>query len=555
MILTPVSLWEDFTDGLSTEAVSCEDRSENGIKYEYVNFYGRDTRSGRVLIYGVIASKQDNPSKSCVLILQDSDRAVDENLLAYFVKKGYTAMCVDYSGRRNGVEKYTKYPQDLSYADYANCKSNKNNVELSARETCWYEWTAVGVYARLFLTEKFATESIGLVGINDGGEIAWKLAYIADFSCAITINACGWRAYRDSSKFSAFDHDFSEADYKFIAGLDSQSYAPYVKCPMLMLCSTGEGDFNYDRAYDTFSRINPKYAPSSSIAYSLNCDTCIDANSEKDMFMFLDSNVKKRYVFMPKPVDVNIFMDDNQNLLACVKCDRSGIVEKCGAFVSEDSFDFSVRNWALAPLSKRVNPYECEYALNVYEKTSSVFIIAYASYSSGFTVWSKVAVKKIGGRFRNSRSKSKIIYCNNFGPECFTPEGCSSHSVGGVFLDGDEALPHVINICGLSGVYSKCGLKTKRIMCQQFKPDKESILKFDVCSENDTSVTVKLTTQNGGEEYIVTVYIIGGVWQSQIIEAKTFKNKFGTSLSNFTECESVSINAEGKFAINNLMWL
>ncbi|MGN1060649.1 MAG: hypothetical protein ACI4QN_02840 [Candidatus Coproplasma sp.] len=555
MILTPVSLWKDFSDGINTEEVSCESLMKDGIKYEYVSFYGRNTQKDRVLIYGVIASAESSPSKNCVLILQDADKDIDENLLAYFVNKGYTAMCVDYCGRREGVQKHTVFPEDVNYANWEACKYNLLKIEESAKETCWFEWTAVGVYARLFLTEKFATESVGLVGINVGGEIVWKLAYAAEFACAITVNACGWRAYRGASKFNGSEHGFSEADYKFIAGLDSQSYAPYVKCPVLILCSTGEVNFNYDRAYDTFSRINPKFAPSSSIAYSLNCDMCIDANCEKDMFMFLDSNVKKRYVFMPKPVDVNIVMDEEQNLLACVKCDRSGIVEKCGAFISEDSIDFSTRNWSSAPLINRDNPYECEFALNVYEKTSSVFVIAYASYSSGFTVWSKVAVKKVTGRFRNSRSKSKILYSNNFGPESFTPENCSANSVGGVFLDGDEAMPHVINLCGLYGVYSICGLKTKRIMCPQFMPDKESILKFDICSEEDTSVTVKLTTKYAREEYVATVNIIGGVWQSQIIEPKLLKNKSGVSLSDFTECESVSVNAEGKFALNNLMWL
>ena len=94
-----------------------------------------------------------------------------------------------------------------------------------------------------------------------------------------------------------------------------------------------------------------------------------------------------------------------------------------------------------------------------------------------------------------------------------------------------------------------------RIMCPQFKPDKESILKFDICSKEDTQVTVKLTTKYVREEFVATVNIIGGVWQSLIIEPKMLKNKSGVSLSDFTECESVSVNAEGKFALNNLMWL
>ncbi|MGN1103623.1 MAG: hypothetical protein ACI4QI_01985 [Candidatus Coproplasma sp.] len=555
MILTPISLWEDFSSGCNSGAVSCEALVKDGIKYEYVTFYGRNTEEGRVLIYGVIASDEDNPSKNCVLILADGDKSADEKLLAYFVNKGYTAMFVDYCGCREGVDKYTVYPKDVDYADWENCRYSLLTVNKTAEETCWYEWTAVGVYARQFLADKYATDSIGLIGIGEGGEVAWKLAYVSNFSCAIFVNACGWLAYRGSSKFNSLERSLSDNDCKFIAGLDSQSYAPYVKCPVLLLCSTGEAEFNYDRAYDTFSRINPQYALSSSIAYSLCCQSCIDENCERDMFLFLDSNVKKRYVFMPKPVEVNILTDEEDNLFACVKCDRSGIVEKCGAYISEDSADYSTRNWAMAPLISRDNAYDSKYALNVYEKTSSVFVIAYASYSSGFTVWSKVAVKKVSGRFRNSRSKSKILYCNNFGAESFSPGKSSFNSIGGLFLSSDEVMPHIINICGLDGVYSQCGLITQRIISPQFTPDRESILKFDICSQEDTLVTVKLTKKYLGEEFIATFNIIGGVWQSMIIEPKMLKNKFGAPLNDYTECESVLIDAEGKFALNNLMWL
>ena len=555
MILTPISLWKDFNSSNNVNAVSCENLVKDGIKYEYVTFYGRNTEDGKVLIYGVIASEDVNPSKNCVMILQRAGKEVDENLLAYFVKKGYTALFIDYSGYRDGADKYTLYPDEIAFANWQNCKDSLLTVNKTAEETCWYEWTAVGVYARQFLANKFATDSIGLIGIGEGGEIAWKLACVAQFSCAICVNACGWLAYKGTSKFSSVDRDLSNNDCKFIAGLDSQSYAPYVKCPVLLLCSTGEPEFNYDRAYDTFSRINPQYLPSSSIAYSLNCESCIDANCETDMFLFLDSNVKKRYVFMPKPVEVNITTDENENLVACVKCDRSGIVEKCGAYISEDSIDYSTRNWALTPLVAKVNAYDSEHALNVYEKTSTVFVIAYASYSSGFTVWSKVAVKKVSGRFRNSRSKSKILYCNSFGPEVFSPENCSANSVGGLFLNGDEVIPHVVNVCGLDGVYSTHGLKTQRILSPQFNPDSESILKFDFCSEEATTVTVKLVTKYLKEEYSASFGIIGGVWQSMIVEPKLLKNKFGYSLADFTECESISVNANGKFALNNLMWL
>lgn len=551
---TPVSLWKDFSDELDVEPVILDEHIENGIKYEQVNFYGRDTGNGRVQIYGLMASKSDSPSNECLLILRDSLENADERLLEYFVNKGYNALFVDYSGEREGTERFTKYPENVAYANVIKC-GNPDNVPDSAKQTCWYEWVAVGVYARKYLKERFNTEKIGIIGIRDGGEIAWKLAYVAQFSCAITVNACGWRAYKGYSKFLDADPDFDDERYRFIAGLDSQSYAPYVKCPILMLCSTGDPLFNYDRAFDTFTRINPEFALLSSISYAINCGRRIDLRANKVMFMFLDSFVKMHSVFIPKPAETKVSTDDNGNLTVKIICDNSGIVEDCGVYVAEDCIDFSTREWSTAPLKRVIDPYQREYYLNIFEKSSMVFVLSYSIYSNGFIVWSKMTTKKISGKFRNSLTKSKIMFTSNFGTECFQAADCTNHSVGDLFLFDKDTTPSIIELNGLSGVYSSCGLRTTRIQCPQFAPDKDSILKFDVCAEEDMELEVTLKLKSDQEAYRAKLYILGGVWQSQLIKPKTLKNKDGISLLSYTLCESLTVNGDKKFAINNLIWL
>ena len=554
-ILTPISLWKNFNDGLEVMPVTLGERVDDGVKFEYLNFSGRDTGMGRVTVYGVLATKESAPSHECILIFNDSFDDIDEELLSYFVKKGYNALCVDYAGEHDGVERYTQYPNNVKYANAKNSGRYKDFVDFNAMQTCWYEWVAVGIYARKFLKEKFSTENIGLVGIRDGGEIVWKLAYAAQFSCAVTIGACGWKAYDGYDKFMGKEPQFNEERYRFVAGIDSQAYAPYVKCPMLLLCPTSDSSFNYDRAYDTFSRINPEFSRQSSIAYSINCATSIDILSTNDLFMFLDSYVKDRHVFMPKPADISVCVDDDGNLIAKVTCDSLGIVEKCGVYYAEDSFDYSTRAWSAAQLKRAVNSHECEFFLNVYEKTQALFVLCYTVYSNGFTVWSKLAIKKISGSFRNSRAKSKIIYSTKFGTECFSLADGKSSAVGGILLTDTDALPKVVTMEGLKGIYSKCGLTTNRIKNPQFAPDKDSILKFDVCSEEDITFEVSLKNRADGNLYSVKLYILGGVWQSQTLKAKVFKNANGNSLMDYTACEAVTVNGSGNFALNNLIWL
>ncbi|MCM1438040.1 MAG: hypothetical protein NC131_02345 [Roseburia sp.] len=554
-ILTPVSLWKNFDDKLEVMPVSLGERVEDGIKFDYIHFSGRDTGMGRVTVYGVLAAREVNPARECVLILCDSLDEIDENMLAYFVKKGYNALCVDYGGERDGVERYTQYPNNVRYANATECGRHRDFVDTSAVETCWYEWVAVGIYARKFLAERFETENIGLVGIRDGGEIAWKLAAVAKFSCAVTVSACGWKAYRGYEKFLGKEPAFDDERYKFIAGIDSQAYAPYVKCPVLILCTTNDEKFDYDRAYDTYSRINPEFFRLSAITYSINCGSIIDVRSTNDMFLFLDSNVKDRHVFMPKPVRVSVFTDENENLVARAETDNMGIIEKCGVLFAEDNQDFATRDWTAAPLKRVINASASEFYLNIYEKTTILFVLCYAVYSNGFTVWSKLSVKKLSGTFRNSRAKSNIMYTNKFGTECFSLADCTPCAVGGMFLTDDDVLPSIVTLDGLNGIYSKCGLLTNRISSLQYAPDKDSILKLDVCSEVDISLEVSVKNRADGNIYTVKLYVLGGVWQSQTLRAKVFKNPNGVSLNDFTGCEALSVKSHGKFAVNNLIWL
>lgn len=556
-IITPLNLWKNFNDRLEVMPVTLGDRAENGVKFEYVNFSGRDTGMGRVTIYGVLASKQVNPAHECVLILLDSLDKIDEGLLAHFVNSGYTALCVDYGGRREGAERFTQYPDNVSYANALNCGRHKDFVDETADKTCWYEWVAVGVYARKFLSERFETEHIGLIGVRDGGEVAWKLACVEDFSCAVVISAVGWRAYRGLNKFQAqpYDNQFDEERYRFIAGIDSQSYAPYVGCPVQILCPASDPTFDYDRAFDTFYRINPKYANLSFVAFSVNCGSMLGVLATKDMFMFLDSHVKDRHIFLPKPLEVEIAVDEENNLIAKVQCDPLGIIEKCGVFLAEDCYDFSTRDWIATPMKRVINPHELEFYLNVYEKTSAVFVLGYATYSNGSTVWSKVNYKRISGRFKNSSAKSNLLYTSNFGTQCISVADCSKYAVGGIFLTDEEVLPRIVKAEGLYGIYSKCGLLTNRIKSLQFSPDKESIFKLDVCSEEDIVLEVSLKNRADGLKYSVKLNILGGVWQSLTLWAKGFKNKNGISLTDFTKCEALAIKSDGKFALNNLIWL
>jgi len=261
-------------------------------------------------------------------------------------------------------------------------------------------------------------------------------------------------------------------------------------------------------------------------------------------------------VFLPKPAEISVTVDDDDNLIARATFDNLGVIEKCGLYYAEECLDPTLRDWAVAPLKRTINISNAEFYLNVYEKTNILFVLCYVSYSNGFTVWSKLAVKKISGKFRNGRAKNKVMYSSKYGSDCFSVSDFGRYSAGGIFLLSDDVLPQIVTGAkGLKGIYSVCGLTTFRLNNPQFAPDKDSILKLDVCPDEDMTLEISVVSKVSREKYTAKLNLLGGVWQSEMLKSKFFKNDEGAALPAFTEGLLLNINGNGKYAVNNVIWL
>lgn len=554
-ILTPLQIWNNFDDSakLDTEEVSAT--TDGDIKIESVYFYGRDTGFGRVKIFAKYANSVKNPATGSVLIIPDSRDTVNDGVLKMFAEHGVAALMVDIRGVWKTAKNYTVYPEVIGYANAAKCGRTRDFVDTSADKTCWYEWVSVGIFARKFLAEKQGNENIALVGIRDGGEVAWKLAVAKSFSCLIAVCAAGWKAYAGISKFSSEEVHMDDERYRFIGGIDSQAYAPYVRCPVLMLCSSNDERFDYDRAYDTFSRINPEFAQDSVITYSVQCNASIGVKSVEDMFLFIDKYVKRRQVFIPKPAEITVFVDEEQNLCASAVFDTQGVVENCQMFMAEECLDSALREWTICP-EKKKSSTEQQFYLNIYEKSSLVFAICYVKYSSGFTVWSKLAVRKISGKFRNMKPRCRVIYTAKDGTDGFSILSYAENAVGGIFIVDGLTVPECVEKAkGVKGIFYKGGLTTFRINNPRFAPDPGSVLKLDMFSDEGAGVVFEISNLSNGEVYTCEHYLVGGIWQNLLLDCKSFKNSAGASLPGYSSDLRFSLRCNGNFAITNVMWL
>ena len=87
-ILTPITLWKDFDDGLPFNEEFLSEKGREGAVMRDVYFLGRQTEYGRVKIYGKYYTPNGLETFPAVLILFEAGLPCDEKLVMHFLKKG-----------------------------------------------------------------------------------------------------------------------------------------------------------------------------------------------------------------------------------------------------------------------------------------------------------------------------------------------------------------------------------------------------------------------------------------------------------------------------------
>ena len=558
-ILTPLALWRKFDDSQPLNEFIVKREEKDGILYSFLCFSGRKTETGRVRIYGLFARPAEGESFPAILLLPDAGKGFDRAFIARFVRLGYAVFTVDYSGKDEGRERYTVYPEDIPYANFATVGRHMDYVDDDAIGTSWYEWTAVGRYALKYLKSRPDVSKIGVIGIRTGGEIAWKLMLSPDVSCGVPICAAGWIAYRGINKFQKDNELLIDNErQRFLAGVDSQSYAQFVSCPVLMLCSTNDGRFDYDRAYDTYSRINSKV--DCVISYTVNNSSYIGPQGLTDLDMFLAKYLKRQHVFIPKPLDITVFIDEEGDLVANVKKDNRGESVGVHLFLAEDCLVSSQRDWRESRRKKKENENSVTFYLDAYENAKTVFVFAQAEYSSGFTASSKIAFKEIDGAFRNGIPRTRILYSTEEGnADCFACSDVADYSFGDCILDGSVCRPVLTDAFkGIKGVCSERGLKTFRINNPIYRPSEDALISIDFCGWEAGFVCVRIAEIQEGRilPYVAKVWLNGSRgWENSVLQPGDFKTQEGQPLKSFSTAISLSFTANFKFCLNNILWL
>ncbi len=567
MILSAISLWKKFNlkNPLGSSEWGIEERK--GKRYSHVSYSGHAVSDGSVRVYARFGRPAGNDKKPVILLLPDAGESPEWEVMEYFMDKGYAVLMPDYSGKmstdEDGVMR-TIYPPSIAYGNLEKAVGlYELPRDISADKATWFEWTYVALYSLQYLKSRPDVGNIGVVGIRMGGEVAWHAMLSPDVKCGIPINAAGWHSFLHIGKFGGnVAHNLSDEEHRYIAAVEAQSYAPYVKCPVLMLCALRDATFDCDRAYDTYSRIGNEYG--NALAYSADSGACIGPNGLADMDLFLEKNLKGREIYIPDTMNVSM-QEQGDDLAIVVECDKEGILEEAGIYYAEADVKTKAafREWRLVYRTdgRGVKNGIITHNVKPFAGATAVFVYAYAKYINGFRVMSKIICKRRSNP--NAHAVKNRMLFHGEDVDCFGIAEYKEYSVGNIFLERDAMPKLVKGYGGISGAYSVGGIKTYKISSPEYIPDESALLKFDVYSKTtqQLKVTVEVAdVDRDTDRFVCRVEVKGGgKWKRVVLRAADFKGEqYGAPLQNFFDGSALSFDCgdeEQEFSITNILWL
>ncbi len=559
-ILTPAQIWRDFIiEGIPSAEIISQTKSGN-VNYTELYIEGRAVKEQKIKIYAKLAKLKSVEKAPAILLIGEFNRSckfVQDDL----AKKGYIVLAVDVAGEAENKEKFTVYPEFLSYANYSNVKQTLYRIENDVNDTCWYEWTAVARYALAYLKGLKEVTKVGGLAVGEACAVLWQVAGTDEnLACACFALNAGWNGYRGIYKFAgAVEPQFSNDMYKFFAGVEPQAYSSHIKCPTLTLVATNSDVYDVDRAYDTVNRIDEKYY--SAVHYSIGYNNSIGLEGYQNAILFFESALlKKTKLSLPKEMEIRCEIE-NGVLKIGVLPDKKEL-ESVHVFVSEETVRPALRAYVeLGEEKETTKKGEHIFEYSPYPESGLVTLFAKVKYKSGFSVCSEIISKKFTANEVKVGYKSNIIYSSRlaFSESVFTVDCDGCYECEQLFINDKHSVKVKKGPMGIEGVSRECGLTTFKINSNKDRPKQDAILMFDAHSKTDLNLTVKLCSDYFGNriDYIATVKVYGGnIWHNFKLPRNKFKTAEGMPLKSYDNIDAISFTSdEGDFLLNNALWV
>ncbi|MBQ9485369.1 MAG: hypothetical protein IJU83_00870 [Clostridia bacterium] len=565
--LTPTAVWKDFSIQGDISAEVLKEYSEKGVAFVHLRIGGRKVADGQVGIYAVMTRKAQLTVAPALVVVQDLANGTDLTLARFFAEQGYTVLTVDLAGETEnatenknaagfGFAPYTIYPESLKYANYDPQAEDIAEISGNAYATCWFEWGRVIRYAVEYLKRQPLITKVGVLGVNAAATPLWQvLSASCGISAAVIVGNAGWKGYRGIDKFGDKpEPQFGDDALKYLAGVEPQAYATHVKCPVMVLSPTNSPVYDFDRAYDTVSRV-----PSGvyrAIDYSVGGREQIDFDCFNGAVVFFNELLVKDAPVLAKEISVKSAFVGNAVRIE-VSPDLNGLKELF-VYCAEEELSPARRAWYKITGAERNEKGVYAFTYTPYNKSGAVMFFARAGYENGFHICSVVSCRKFGTEIGQT-NLYRVYYSSRMtdGENGFYPAVENVALPRGIDLDKDDFVRIKSGHMSMYGLYCKRGILTFKINGKKFKPLQGSILMTDVCVKGGGTFCVKAIVDYFGKktEYSAQVKIFGDLWQNVKFELNNFKTAEGMGLKTYDNVQALEFSADGEFMINNLLWL
>ena len=566
MIVSAISLWKKFNLNTPLCVSEWDISQKKSGRWSRVSYSGHEVEDGSVRIYARFCKPKGAGKHPAVLLLPEAGAPLDEELCGYFLAKGYAVLMPDYSGKMPtdaDTDFRTVYPPSLEYGNLVKARGLTDMQGLEAHQTTWFEWLYVSLFSLRFLKAREDIGNIGVVGIRTGGDLAWQTMLSPDVACGVPINSVGWKSFSAVGKFSDdVVRNLPDEVHSHIAAVEAQSYAPYVKCPVLMLCAIRDNFYDCDRAYDTYSRIGNRHK--NALMYSVRGEACIGPNALFDMDLFLEKHLKGREIYIPSTLNIAI-KETADGLEVEVAGDKEGLLEQASVYYAEADVrtKCAYRDWKKVHQVKgkglQDNKFTCK--IKPFEGATAAFVYASAKYINGFRVSSKITAKRLSAPNKNA-VKGRQLFSAKEGEGLSVAE-YKDYSIANIFLETDAVPKLTEGYGGIYGSYSLGGIKLYKMSSPMFVPDENAMLAFDAYFYKDDEIRVSVEAGDVNQEtakYTCSVPVkAGGKWKRIILKAGDFKDEStGKPLKSFADGRALVFGSETKgveFGVTNVLWL
>ena len=557
-ILSPVMLWRDFKIKYPLQESKTSEEIFDNVIYSEIYFSGRETTGGRVRIYGVYARSRvikKNVKTAGLLIIPDVEETVDLEIINAYVKQGYSVLMVDYRGAFGSAENYTRYPDCVSYANYALRGGKMDNCEFTARETCWFEWVSVSKYALDFLKGQRDIDSVGVIGIKRGADIGWQLCSTEEggVNCFVPLFNAGGMAYKGYYKNGEADMPMNDERLRFLAGVDSSAYTQYMRYPTFFMIPSNSVYSDVERCFDSLSRV-PKDTPLF-INIAPKFSDVLDERCKKNVDLFLAKYLLGYKTEVPAEPKISVGVAGRKVDIIVEETDYlENKVKKVSVYVAEGEENPEFRNWLEVKQSYSEDGRQ-GFSYFVSGTCSYINVFAVVTFRNGFTVSTKIVTRKFPKlRF----PKNNILYSGKSPLTVASSYHLKNRAYLGLFYIGDYPTETVTCVGDITGVKGKYGLAFYRFCQDAFKLNEYTLIKADVYSDERCLVKITVITESKGEvkEYGAVAPITRvGLWNNVLLKLTDFKSETNRSIEDYSTVKAIRFESEFSYVVNNVLVL